>query len=197
MEELSTLLLYKDLINNQIGELMSLYILTSIVIARFKKGIPKDCNEDECHLWQGHRDNDGYGDFCVSQDGHNKHYRAHIVSWMIKNQHERFYSDSENQILHTCIGHRSCINPKHLYKGNDQDNSNDAVDAGTKVKGEKHGMSKLSDEERENMRKEFHSGLHTYERMGKKYGVSTSQAYKIINKEHSNTPKVKYRKRKS
>lgn len=51
-------------------------------------------------------------------------------------------------VLHRCDNPR-CVNPKHLFLGTNKDNMDDMTAKGreNKVRGEQHGMSKLTDEQ--------------------------------------------------
>jgi hypothetical protein len=71
------------------------------------------------------------------------------------------------------------LNPFHVYAGTKQDNSNDMTRAGRQVKGESHGMSKLTElqviEIRENKDK------LSQNRLAKIHGVSKGLVSLISN----------------
>lgn len=75
-------------------------------------------SENGCLEWLGALDTGGYGIFGVN----GKLEKAHRVAWThIKGKiPEGLYA------LHKC-DNRKCVNPDHLYIGNDQDNMNDKV----------------------------------------------------------------------
>jgi hypothetical protein len=77
-------------------------------------------------------------------------------------------------VLHKC-DNRKCVNPNHLYLGNINDNSRDAVERRRNVFGERSGRSKLTNKQAEDIRnsKENRSVL------SKKYGVLPGQIYRI------------------
>lgn len=71
-------------------------------------------------------------------------------------------------VLHKC-DNPTCINPEHLYVGTAQDNTNDMVQRNRNVTcpGEKHGNSKLTEEQ---VIKIINSSLNSTE-LSKEYGI--------------------------
>lgn len=68
--------------------------------------------------------------------------RANRLSW-------RLYCgplSSDEHVLHHC-DNRVCVNPDHLFKGDQAANMQDKVAKGRQDRGELHGMSKLSEDE--------------------------------------------------
>lgn len=94
-----------------------------------------------CWLWTGpyfkHRA--GYGCFTMRPAGIIQ-ARAHRLAWRIycaevpKGRH----------ILHKC-DNPACVNPDHLFVGDQSSNMSDKVSKGRQTHGETHGMSKLSE----------------------------------------------------
>ena len=80
---------------------------------------------DECWEWRGYKDHDGYGEFWSGN--HKSH--AHRASW------ELLYGDIPEgmSVLHKC-NNSGCVNPYHLYLGNQADNMRDRMMAGTAAK---------------------------------------------------------------
>lgn len=91
---------------------------------------------EDCLLWQGCRDKDGYG--LTSIRGKKLPAHRAVMS---------FLSDVSGQyVLHKCAN-RDCVNPEHLYLGDQKQNVQDQIDAGTFVYGSKNGRAKLTEEQ--------------------------------------------------
>jgi len=80
---------------------------------------------DECWPWKGciHKNRGGYGVFATTCiDGKRKVYKAHRLSfWLAVRQPVHIH------VLHKC-DNPQCVNPSHLYAGNDADNFKDMVE---------------------------------------------------------------------
>ena len=95
-------------------------------------------SRDQCWLWQGAKDLDGYG-FIKRKDG--VQLRAHRVS------HELHHGPVPLGmfVCHTCDT-PSCVNPDHLFLGTAKDNTDDMIRKGRKPKplGESNPMARLT-----------------------------------------------------
>lgn len=104
---------------------------------RFFKYVKKT---DGCWLWIGGLVN-GYGQIRVN----GKPELAHRVSWQLNNGDV----PEGKYVLHKCDVPR-CVNPEHLYVGDQYDNMDDMWSRGRAkpghVCGETHGCSKLTEE---------------------------------------------------
>lgn len=76
----------------------------------------------ECIEWVGAIDKHGYG---VKRFA-GRTQKAHRVSYMLS-----IGEIGEEMVLHSC-DNRKCVNPKHLFLGNHDDNMNDMVKKGRK-----------------------------------------------------------------
>ena len=76
---------------------------------------------DDCWLWQGGLDNNGYGLFQL--DG--KQWRAHRYSQHIHNG----LDNALPVVMHTCDNPR-CVNPNHLVNGTTEQNNLDKISKG-------------------------------------------------------------------
>ena len=92
-----------------------------------------------CLLWQGARDDDGYGVVRTPRGTQ----RAHRWAW------EAVYGPLEKGavLLHQCDT-PACINVGHLKKGTQRDNLKDRDAKGRQARGEKNGAAKLSNADR-------------------------------------------------
>jgi hypothetical protein len=119
-----------------------------------------------CWMWKGYTDKDGYG---TIKNGHTT-LRAHRVSFKI--HHGQI--DENKLILHTC-NNPSCVNPAHLYQGDQYDNMKDRIDSGNYLFGENHFNAKVPDSDVLKIRN--HTG--TYKQIAAEFGISPSQAGNI------------------
>lgn len=100
----------------------------------------------ECWPWTGSDDgNGGYGRFKFGS----VNIGAHRVAWILTNGPIPAGSGSHGTcVCHTCDRKR-CCNPRHLFLGSHQDNMDDKRMKGrcvtSGIRGEAHGMAKLSE----------------------------------------------------
>lgn len=92
---------------------------------------------NECWNWMGCENNRGYGKVSAGVKG--KSVLAHRRSYEIFNGP---IPEGKN-ILHKC-NNEACVNPEHLYAGNQSDNYDDMRKAGTAPLGERNGHAKLT-----------------------------------------------------
>ena len=96
-----------------------------------------DANEEtDCLEWQLSTNKDGYG--YVWFKGKN-HY-AHRVAFMLANNVELTPDD---YICHDC-DNPACINPDHLFLGDQQSNMDDMTAKNRAARGERNGRAKLT-----------------------------------------------------
>jgi len=121
---------------------------------------------DQCLIFPFCRYKNGYAQLGTFK-GNTERY-AH--RWMLK----RTVGDPPEGkpfALHSCgKGNTGCVNPKHLYWGDDFDNQADKLKHGTSNRGERHGMSKLTNDQVRVIRSLFDT--HTCIQLAEMFGVS-------------------------
>ena len=138
---------------------------------RFWSKVDKKDTES-CWLWLGHTDSHGYGR--LRKEGVNTHWTASRLSLII--QTNRLPESRLEMACHTCDNPR-CVNPHHLYWGNNSTNQKDAVERGRKTmpeaQGEKNGYSKLTEQDVKQIRNLIKEGLYNTT-IGEMFGVHHS-----------------------
>lgn len=130
------------------------------------------CGADKCWFWLASKDKDGYGYFRYN----GKNDKAHRVSWIIINGP----IPDGLCVLHKC-DNPGCVNYNHLFIGTTKDNVVDMFNKGraNKVKGEKHGGSKLTEAQVIQIREDS----RTHEKIAKTYNVYRTVITKIKNRQ--------------
>lgn len=145
-------------------------------VIRFMQKVEKLSN-DECWLYVGGKDKDGYGLF---QFAVKKTIRAHRYSYEI------YKGNIPDGILvcHSC-DNPPCVNPKHLFLGTPKQNVEDCVKKDRRCKiresyniGASHPRSKITETQVLEMRSLMKDGASKKD-MAKKYGISQSSAFDI------------------
>jgi len=130
--------------------------------------------EDECWNWTASLKGDGYGQFKLNGTMKGAHccslFLAHAVQPLNK-----------PLTLHLCAGNRKCVNPNHLYYGDQPDNERDKVKDGTILKGESQWNSKLTEQQVREIRKKYIPREYTQKKLAEEYEISRSVIYRIIN----------------
>ena len=154
----------------------------STVESRFWSKVDKR-SADECWEWRGAIVPDGYGS---AWNGH-KVVGAHRLSLILSGvdiPDDRFAG-------HRC-NNRRCVNPKHLYAGTAQDNSDDGVRNGSyngprpSRRGEHNPLAKLTEAQVAEIRERYGPPPGMYRRartsgrqLAREYGVSLHAIQKI------------------
>lgn len=89
----------------------------------------------------------------------------------------------EELVLHTCHrGDDGCINFRHLYLGDHDQNMQDMVDAGRAASGEANGNAELTEDQVRVIRKEYATGLVSQRALARRFGVSQGTISQIVNR---------------
>jgi hypothetical protein len=149
--------------------------------------------KDEIRFWSKVERDDENPDKCwecvtmsLNQNGYGQFYAngekilAHRFAF--QNHHNRLITDGM-LICHTC-DNPSCVNPQHLFEGTPQENMTDMKNKGRVIKGEKHYISKLTEEKVLEIRKKYDkkNGIF-YKVLAKEYGISKETICRIIRRE--------------
>ena len=84
-------------------------------------------------------------------------------------------------LMHSC-DNRPCCNPAHLSVGTPRDNQEDKVRKGRHAKGEKIGMSILSEDQVREIRSRYSFRKMTYKMLAQEYGVCKDTIQKAVRK---------------
>jgi len=124
---------------------------------------------NECWLWTGPLDKDGYGErFKVAGEK----YRPHRVSCEIA------FGPSSLFTLHSCEN-RACCNPAHLRWGTPMDNAVDRERAGHTRRGDAHGNRRLHSSQVAAIRERHRHGEPT-RALARAFGVSQTQMRRVV-----------------
>lgn len=137
------------------------------IMARFISFIDKQSNG--CWIWRGSKNSSGYGLFFIGK----KSNLAHRISW------EFTYGFSPDRLVvcHRC-DNRACVNPEHLFLGDNKDNARDKMEKGRYVQA--YGNSKLTIDDVFEIRKLWIEEKYSQTELAKKYGVGHSCINRII-----------------
>ena len=134
-------------------------------VQRFESKFEKTPNQ--CWLWLGHTDKDGYGKFDVLQPtGKYRSRFAHRYSYQL------YKGTVTDCVLHICDT-PACVNPEHLFLGTNVDNSNDKCAKQRQSVGESCPAHKLTNVEVLEIRAKQGNG-QTQWQIADDYGVHQS-----------------------
>lgn len=132
---------------------------------RFFRNISTATHENNCWIYSRLNPVSGYGQLMVN----NKSMSAHRYSWVLhfdKIPYGLF-------VLHKCDT-PACVNPDHLFLGNQFDNMQDCEKKGRckRPMGENHPSSKLTEEKVRQIRIRLIDCKITQKKLGEEFGVS-------------------------
>lgn len=143
-------------------------------LPRFWSKVDVSAGPEACWPWIASKFRDGYGQFKIA----NVNCRAHIVAIELATDE----AAKGRLCLHSC-DNPACCNPKHLFWGTHQINSDDCVAKGRKARGERIAASKLSWEQvctirARHVRWSKTDGTFA---LAKEYGVNKNTIDRIVN----------------
>lgn len=159
------------------------FILSEADAARF---LSKFERGGGCWNWKAGKNPKGYGVFRLGL----KQVRANRLSWT---QHRGPIPEGL-MVCHRC-DNPACVNPDHLWLGTAADNLGDMAAKGRAAKGdqngarlypervargEKQGLSKLSESQVLSIREEYAAGGISKDALGRKFGVTGSTIRFIV-----------------
>jgi len=146
--------------------------LTPSDIERFWKKVSVG-GPDECWIWHGNRDRDGYGRLQIGSEAHGTLHvlKANRIAFRLG-----YGRWPQHLACHSCDV-RACVNPAHLFDGTIADNNRDMTAKGrgkTALKyGEENGRAKLTVASVREVRKRYAEG-ETAATLARDYGVHPS-----------------------
>lgn len=131
--------------------------------------------KNSCWEWTKRLNICGYGILVIND----KNYPSHRVSYML-------YNGEVNNllVLHKC-DNRKCVNPEHLFLGNQKDNMNDMrfKNRDKKASGEQAGPTKLTENIVLSIRSDYNTGNFTHKQLAIKYNTTEGNCSRITRKE--------------
>jgi len=134
--------------------------------------------ETGCWEYQGCFQSKGYGLINTSIGGNKYSYTLHRLSYYYHK-----HTDPASLVVRHDCDNRCCINPAHLRLGTYADNNRDCMERGRTQRGEKHYLSKLTNECVINIKKRLREGNETQTTIAMDFGVSVP----VINSIHMGT----------
>jgi hypothetical protein len=141
---------------------------------------------DECWIYKGFLDKDGYGGFWA----HGRNLKAHRIAWNLTNGP----IPDGLRVCHRC-DNPSCVRPDHLFLGTDADNVRDRQAKGRSARGDRSGprlhpdrlkrgednkAAKLTWEAVRDIRRRHAAGGVTMTALANEYGVSQIAVSNVV-----------------
>jgi hypothetical protein len=125
---------------------------------------------DNCWMWTGCVDKDGYGQITIQY----KSYKAHRISWQMH------CSEIPKGLIvcHHCDVPQ-CVNPDHLFLGTVKDNADDMMNKGRQLKGDRNHNAILDDNKVIEIKRLIAQGKFSLREIGDIFGVTTASIWQI------------------
>lgn len=126
---------------------------------------------DDCWIWKGTRNKDGYGSFGITST-HSE--LAHRFAYQIE------YGPTTAYVCHHC-DNPACVRASHLFAGSQSDNMQDCIDKGrfSRAVGEQVSLSKLQADQVLEIRSRANDG-ESGAGIARDYGVTKEAVYAIV-----------------
>lgn len=149
--------------------------------SRVDKAGPIVSGDLHCWLWQGARSKiSGYGMITYTGPDGRKTTTAHRYAWRLIHGKQ---APEGLDVMHSCDV-RHCVAPHHLSVGTRKRNINDCLERGrmTQVvkKGSRGRNRKLTDEQRDQIRREYSPRQVTLVMLGERYGVNRLTILRVL-----------------
>lgn len=144
-------------------------------VMRFQLKAQRGAQYDDCWLWIGGVDKDGYGRHRPGEGL--KYMRAHRYSWKLF----RGTIPLGMCVLHKC-DQRTCVNPDHLFLGSNRNNIDDMMVKNRQRVGTSIEHAKLNDKQVKEIRS-YPPGFMSNASLGRQYGVGRNAIRKVRNGE--------------
>lgn len=128
---------------------------------------------DECWMWKGRLDEDGYG---VCSAGA-RQVRAHRLGWILAHPEEEL--TPEQVVRHSC-DHPACQNDQHLLRGSNAENVADMLSRGRNSTGEGRPASKLTRAAVVEIAAQYATGKFSQQQLADQYEVSRTVVGSIV-----------------
>jgi hypothetical protein len=128
-------------------------------------------HQDGCWLWQTNLDKDGYGRFYYN----GREHKAHRISYF----HHNKIQPGLLLVCHSCDT-PACVNPEHLYLGDDKQNHRDMVVRGRSTACENHPGAKLNSKQIEEIKQVYAEGELTQVEIGAMFLISGGMVSRIV-----------------
>ena len=110
------------------------------VAERFWEKVDRSGGATACWKWMAADIGNGYGTFAETPY---KRTLAHRMAWQLTHGKS---APVGMDLCHSC-DNRQCVNPAHLFVGTRKDNIHDCIAKGRSAKGERHGRSRLTQDD--------------------------------------------------
>lgn len=151
---------------------------------RLHARLDKSVGPDGCWVWTGSttRGEFGYGQIGEVKDGRRRCWLTHRLAMSL---HLGRDLAAEECVLHRC-DNPPCCNPTHLFLGDRNDNAKDKVAKGRQrngiVPGERHGMSKMTDDDVRELRRSYAAHEASQPELAKRFGITQSSVWAIVHR---------------